>query len=380
MPNTKHVMLLQLSTWGAMLLLALGLGQYWLAVGAVVLAGVMFAGQALLARDEEEPEEAVWLPSPSVNRVTEQMVGLSTPLCQAVDERCSKVQQSVTENVALLSQSFQSLSASSQQQKEVMFSVLNQISGGDDEKQRITIAHFAAEVGDILDEYVKLFVNVSEKSILAVHNIQDMITNFESMFATIAEIRGIAEQTNLLALNAAIEAARAGEAGRGFAVVADEVRKLSQNSSNLNDQIRDKAELAKTTMARVETVVSEIASLDMNMAIDGKGHLDSMLNQLAAVNDKVSEGVEQVVGVTGVIQKDVNSAVTALQFADIVGQQMQRLQGEVAALQGIVSAVGELHYRAPFNTDEILERIRELAASAQSQTDDEVASGEADLF
>ncbi len=293
-------------------------------------------------------------------------------LLDAIDSDFSTVKKQLDTSVLTLSESFQALSRRSDEQRQILFGVLSQISGQDDQ-ERVTISGFAEEVGKILDTYVALFVDVSDKSVEAVHNIQDMVGQFDSMFAYISDIRGIADQTNLLALNAAIEAARAGDAGRGFAVVADEVRKLSRDSANLNEKIKSQAETAKVTMKTVERVVGGIASLDMNIAIDAKGHLDGMLEELAAVNQKVSGGVESIGTVTEGIQQEVSRSVMALQFADIVGNKIQKIATQLATAQELITLMGDL------NTDEASlinataeirrYRLQSVVAEVQSDSD-----------
>jgi methyl-accepting chemotaxis protein len=247
-----------------------------------------------------------------------------------------------------------------------MMSVIKRISGDAEpgEDKRVTIEEFANEVGRILDDYVKLFVDVSDKSVSAVHNIQDMVKQLDGMFELINDIRGIADQTNLLALNAAIEAARAGEAGRGFAVVADEVRKLSQDSNTLNEQIRERAEGAKSTITNVEAVVGEIASLDMNIAIDAKGHLDGMLAELEGVNQSVSEGVSGLAELNNSIHQDVNQAITALQFADMVGQKTDSIRQQSEILQGLLAVLHEAS--AELAVDDLQQQFQQKQAATVS--------------
>jgi methyl-accepting chemotaxis protein len=156
-----------------------------------------------------------------------------------------------------------------------------------------------AEAAEIADKDTKAGTKIVNEAVATITELADNLTSAssvinsldkdsESIGAVLAVIQSIAEQTNLLALNAAIEAARAGEQGRGFAVVADEVRTLAARTSDATQEIKDIINQLQTRSKEAVKVMDEgcnMANLGLEKAVSAGKALYNIESKVADIDN-----------------------------------------------------------------------------------------------
>ena len=246
--------------------------------------------------------------------------------------------------------------------------------------ENATSASEAAENGSrTIEQTISGMHTIRDKVGVSAKRVQEMGERSDAIGAIVDTITDIASQTNLLALNAAIEAARAGEHGKGFAVVADEVRKLAERSAVATNEIGD---LIKEIQ---RTVTDAVAAMDegsqevesgVERANEAGGALSDIMEAIEAVrqqSEQTAAASEEMSAASGELVASMDTVSAVVEENTAAAEEMSASSGEVSQAIETIASISEENSAAieevSASTEEMSAQVEEVTASASSLSD-----------
>ena len=271
--------------------------------------------------DSKLPEQNGQPESADIEKASEEL-SLSLGKC---DNNLSSIKSTQDDAVETLSHAFSSLKALVAQQTQCIDALLS-VDATQTQSYSERMRTFAQETDGTLTQFIGSTEQMSSSTKHLMEQVQTIQQAMPTVIDALSGIDDIAAQTNLLALNAAIEAARAGEAGRGFAVVADEVRALSTRSTQFSDVIKTQVENIRSLVDKLTDTAEFVASQDISQVVNAKTHISEQLAEIIKKAEADLVTTKQIEDIGAQLDESINAAIRGMQFGDINGQHIQYTQ------------------------------------------------------
>jgi methyl-accepting chemotaxis protein len=176
-------------------------------------------------------------------------------------------------------------------------------------------------------------LKAKEEMLERIHEMARFSGELKAMAGSVSDL---ANQTKLVSLNAAIEAAWAGEAGRGFAVIADEVRKLSTLSGDTGRQITARVDSVTEAIQAAVQIAERYAEQDARAMRESEQLIEGVLNVFRGAVEHLTQAATQFQLEGQAVQETVSGVIVSLQFQDRVSQILNQTKDDMARLEGVL--------------------------------------------
>ena len=301
------------------------------------------------AEAQRETASVVVVGGGDPRQVAQEIVGhleAVTALVRQKQQSCasgvSQVQGILADAVGRLQDNFSVMHEHANEEAKFVDDIAERIERQTSGDHEDSFARLAAHLKEVISNSISQIVSMGAKSVEIAHRFDDMRSIGDSMLALLHKSDDIRRETMVLAINATIEAARAGVHGRTFAQVAQEVRELSNKAESFNRELEDGTKQMLASMDASREAIEQMSDCDLEPAVNSTKRLDTILEAIGSSNEAMASDMQRLSKGRSEARAQVAEAVRALQFEDLARQRLDTIDMEMRSAEQAATELCQL--------------------------------------
>lgn len=257
---------------------------------------------------------------------------------EAVCDELQRLGNLIEDNTTGVSQQFQTIAADTSRQTDIIETLIASARTFPVNGEQLALTDVAADLQSSLASLVSKISFLATRGQTMIQAFEAILHEVKAVHDSVSQINRINSQTNLLALNAKIEAVHAGPAGRGFSIVANEVRELASHTNTVSTELRARINRVETALGDSFSLLKEIASIDLaDENVFTNDRIRMVVQGLISQHDQFTEALGGASATTERVTDEINAAVVRLQFQDRATQSIDNLRSVLGIVAKSIS-------------------------------------------
>lgn len=275
-------------------------------------------------------------------------------LLETLCDRLPSTAQTVEDRTCELSERFRVMAQNVQHQGQELKDIIHHATHIMLKDDKVSLSDFLDMFTDLLTDSVEQTLRISKTAMAMVYSMDGAINNLQHVEKFIGNIQHLNNKARILSLNATIEAEHAGEIGKGFGVVAKEMKQMSTEISGLSDDMQQRINTVSSSVREGYSFLQDIADIDMSTQINTKERLDELMQCMLQQSTMFQQKLSESAGQSSLAADNINEMIMGMQFQD---RNSQYIDNSVKAIGLLARNIEQEETSERMNQQEMIDHL-----------------------